>query len=249
LNLNMREITTDYGRLLIGEKLELFAAAARLAEAHKATCKSPNFTWAFTGGSTPGAWYNWCAENHVLSAETLATTHFTVSDERCVLLSSNDSNFGNAERLLLAPKAVPVEHRHPWVVAYEPEAAAEAYRRTMQLLNPPGRAYDVCFLGMGDDAHTASFFPGSKLLVNDGSIFYAAVNTPQKGWRLTITPTGLQACGLIVVMTLGVGKAAALKRVLEGDDALLDAPSKILKTCADRVVWLVDEAAASELSA
>ncbi len=243
----MREKNTDYGRLLIGEKLELFAEAARLAEAHKASCGSPNFTWAFTGGSTPVAWYKWCSDTRALATETLATTHFTVSDERWVPLSSDESNFGNAERLLLAPQGVPVEHRHPWVVAYEPAEAAEAYRRTMQLLNLPGRAYDVCFLGMGDDAHTASFFPGSELLVHDGSVFYAAVNTPQKGWRLTITPSGLQACGLIVVMALGAGKAAALKRVLEGDDALLEAPSKILKTCADRVVWLVDEAAAGEL--
>ena len=245
----MTEKQTEYGRLLIGEKLELFAEAARLAEAHKAASESANFTWAFTGGSTPVAWYQWCADTGALSVETLATTHFTVSDERCVPLSSDESNFGTAERLLLAPKGVPVEHRHPWVVAYEPAAGAEAYRRTMQLLNPVGRAYDVCFLGMGDDAHTASFFPGSELLTADGGVFFAAVVTPQKGWRLTITPHGLRACGLIVVMTLGGGKAAALKRVLEGDDALLDAPSKILRTCADRVVWLVDDAAASELTA
>lgn len=244
----MIEKSTAYGRLMVGEKLELFAEAARLAEAHRAASGSINFTWAFTGGSTPVSWYQWCADTDALSAETLAQTHFTVSDERCVSLSSDESNFGNAERLLLAPKSVPVDHRHPWVVAYEPEAAAEAYRRTMQLLNPVGRAYDVCFLGMGDDAHTASFFPGSKLLEKDGGVFFAAVDTPQKGWRLTITPTGLQACGLIVVMTMGAGKAAALKRVFEGNDSVADAPAKILKTCADRVVWLVDEAAAGELT-
>ncbi len=245
----MTEKQTDYGRLLIGEKMELFAEAVRLTVAHKAAQDHAGFTWAFTGGSTPQAWYDWAAATDAIPAEVMATAHFTVSDERCVPLTSEESNFGNAERKLLAPKSVPVEHRHPWVVAFEPAQAAEAYRRTMQLLNPPGRAYDVCFLGMGDDAHTASFFPGSELLVDDGGELYAAVNTPQKGWRLTITPTGLQACGLIVIMTLGAGKAAALKRVLEGDDALLDAPSKILRTCADRVVWLVDQAAASALSA
>lgn len=244
----MIEKQTDYGRLLIGEKMALFAEAVRLATEHHAASDSANFTWAFTGGSTPQAWYEWAASIDAIPAEVLANTHFTVSDERCVPLTSDESNFGNAERKLLAPKGVAVDHRHPWVVDYEPEAAAEAYRQTMLLLNAPGKAYDVCFLGMGDDAHTASFFPGSTLLENDGGQLYAAVNTPQKGWRLTITPTGLQACGLIVVMTLGAGKAAALKRVLESDDALLDAPSKILKTCADRVVWLVDPAAASELS-
>ena len=244
----MTEKQTDYGRLIVGEKLDLFAEAVRLAVAHKAQSRSANFTWAFTGGSTPQAWYEWAATTDAIPTEVMATTHFTVSDERCVLLSSDESNFGNAERQLLAPKSVPVDHRHPWVVAYEPRQAAEAYRRTMQLLNPPGKAYDVCFLGMGDDAHTASFFPGSTLLENDHELFFAAIDTPQKGWRLTITPTGLRACGLIVVMTLGASKAAALKRVLEGDDALLDAPSKILKTCAEKVVWLVDPEAGSALS-
>lgn len=229
--------------------MELFAEAGRLAVAAQAASPSANFTWAFTGGSTPQAWYSWAQETGAIPAEMMAQTHFTVSDERCVLLSSDESNFGNAERKLLAPSGVPVEHRHPWVVAYEPKPAAEAYRRTMQLLNPPGRAYDVCFLGMGDDAHTASFFPGSKLLEADGGLFFDAIDTPQKGWRLTITPSGLQACGLIVVMTLGAGKAAALKRVIEGEDALGDAPAKILRTCAARTVWLVDAAAAAELSA
>lgn len=244
----MTERSTPYGRLIVGEKLELFAEAVRLASAHHAASQSANFTWAFTGGSTPQAWYTWALENDAIPSDVLMNTHFTVSDERCVPLTSEDSNFGNAERKLLAPAEVPVEHRHPWVVAYEPEAAAEAYRRTMQLLNPPGEAYDVCFLGMGDDAHTASFFPGSPLLESDGGVFYAAVDTPQKGWRLTVTPTGLQHSGLVVVMALGAGKAAALKRVLEGDDALLDAPAKILRTCAEKTVWLVDEAAAAELS-
>jgi len=239
--------STDYGRLIVGTKLELFAEAVRLAAAAHQSSQSANFTWAFTGGSTPQAWYTWALESDAIPSEVLLNTHFTVSDERCVPLSSEESNFGNAERKLLAPAEVPVEHRHPWVVAYEPAAAAAAYRRTMQLLNPPGKAYDVCFLGMGDDAHTASFFPGSPLLEADGGVFFSAVDTPQKGWRLTVTPTGLQQSGLIVVMALGAGKAAALQRVLEGNDALLDAPAKILRTCADKTVWLVDEAAAAEL--
>ncbi|MCF3649436.1 6-phosphogluconolactonase [Synoicihabitans lomoniglobus] len=244
----MTEKQTDYGRFVVGEKMELFAEAVKLAVAAKAASTSDQFTWAFTGGSTPQAWYTWAAETGAIPADVMATTHFTVSDERCVPLSSDENNFGNAERKLLAPLGVPVEHRHPWPVAMDPVPAAAAYRETMALINGPQKAYDVCFLGMGDDAHTASFFPGSALLEDDGGELFAAIDTPQKGWRLTITPTGLRTCQLIVVMALGAGKAAALKRVFQGDDSLLDAPSKILETCGDRVVWLVDEAAAAELS-
>ena len=244
----MTERQTDYGLLRVGEKLELFAEAVRVAEATRQASDSANFTWAFTGGSTPQAWYQWAADTGALTEALRDHAHFTVSDERCVPLTSDQSNFGHADRTLLAPLGVPVEHRHPWGVAHEPGQAAAAYRRTMQQLQPSGRAYDVCFLGMGDDAHTASFFPGSPLLSADGGAFYAAIETPQKGWRLTVTPSGLRACGTVVVMALGAGKAAALKRVMESEEPLADVPAKVLKTCAERVVWLVDEAAASELS-
>ncbi len=243
----MTEQTTDYGRLFVGSKEQIFSKAAALAvEAHAGT-KSKHFTWAFTGGSTPQDWYKWVASAKVLPSGVIATTHFTVSDERHVPLNSDQSNFGNAERLLLSPLDVPAEHRHPWVVAYEPPQAAEAYRRTMMILAGPGKGYDVCFLGMGDDAHTASFFPGSPLLEDDGNLPFAAIDVPGKGWRLTITPAGLRSCGLIVVMTLGAGKAEALRRVMRGPFDPTQAPAQILATCSDRVVWLVDEAAASQL--
>jgi len=243
----MTERITDYGRFFVGTKEQIFEKAAALAiEAHAKT-KSKNFTWAFTGGSTPQDWYRWVAATKPLPASLLANTHFTVSDERHVPLNSDQSNFGNAERLLMEPLGVSAEHRHPWVVAYEPLAAAEAYRRTMMILAGPGKGYDVCFLGMGDDSHTASFFPGSPLLEDDGNLPFAALDVPGKGWRLTITPAGLRACELIVVMALGAGKAEALRRVLHDPFDPIKVPAQILQTCSDRVVWLVDEAAASRM--
>ena len=243
----MNEHSTDYGRIIVGTRDQVFEKAAALAVAEHAAKKSRNFTWAFTGGSTPQDWYRWAASTKALPAELLANTHFTVSDERHVLLDSDQSNFGNAERLLLEPLSVPVEHRHPWMVAYEPLAAAEAYRRTLMILAGPGKGYDVCFLGLGDDAHTASFFPGSSLLEDDGNLPFAAVEVPGKGWRLTITPAGLRACGLIVVTVLGTGKAEAMRRVLHDPFDPFKTPAQILQTCADRVVWLVDEAAAARM--
>lgn len=243
----MTEHNTDYGRLLVGSKEQIYAKAAELAAAARARSKAGNFTWAFTGGSTPQDWYRWAASSKALSADLLATTHFTVSDERCVPLASDQSNFGNAARLLLDPFGVPAAHRHPWPVELSPLDAAAEYRRAMAALIGPGKGYDVCFLGMGDDAHTASFFPGSPLLEDDGNMTFAALDTGAKGWRLTITPAGLRACGLIVVMTLGAGKADALRRVMKDPLEPAKAPSQILQTCSDRVVWLVDEAAAAEL--
>lgn len=243
----MREISSDYGRVVVGTKDELFAQAVALTEAQRLLSRPGRFLWALTGGSTPAAFYQWCVTTRALPEALVRETHFTVSDERHVLLDSAESNFGNAERALFAPLAVEDERRHPWMVAWPVAEAAEAYRKTMLILAGPGRGYDVCFLGMGDDCHTASLFPGTPLLHDDGGLLFGGQEVPGKGWRLTITPTGLLACGLVVVMALGAGKADALHRVMRGPSDPLIVPSQILKTCAGRVVWLVDEAAAARL--
>lgn len=243
----MNERTTDYGRLIVGAKPELFQKALDLGLSARAASNHDRFIWALTGGGTPKEWYAWAVAAKRLPAADAAQIEWTVSDERHVLLDSPESNFGNAERQLLEPLAVPTDRRHPWMVAWPVAEAAEAYRRTMLILAGPERAYDVCFLGMGDDCHTASLFPGTPLLGDDGGLPFGGQEVPGKGWRLTITPTGLRRCGLIVVMTLGAGKADALHRVFRGPHDPVNVPSQILKTCADRVVWLVDEAAAARL--
>jgi 6-phosphogluconolactonase len=255
----MTEKTTDYGRLCVGEKEELFARAVALTVAQQARTTSKNFTLALTGGLTPLEWYDWCVRTHAFPPALLAATHFTVSDERHVPLGSEESNFGHAARSLLDPLRVSSEQRHPWPVRLTPSVAAEAYRRAWAVLAGPGRAYDVCFLGLGYDAHTASIFPGSPLLSgfakaaskkpassSAGLELFVALDT-SKGKRLTITPAGLPACDLIIMMTQGVEKAVAMKRVFLGPYDPPNTPAQILKTCADRVVWLVDKTAAKDL--
>ena len=242
----MTETITDYGRVIIGKRDDLFAKVVAIAAAEKAKSQSRHFTWALSGGQTPQEWCRWAVQRRALTPELIAETHFTVSDERLVTLDHEQSNFGSAERLLLEPLAVPRDHRHPWVVAYEAREAAEAYRRTWLILAGPGRAYDVCMLGLGEDAHTASFFPGSPLFEDDGGLAFAAVDAGTKGWRLTITPTGLRLCRSIIVMVLGASKAAALRRVMHGNESWSDVPAKILSTAPDRVTWLVDSDAAAK---
>ena len=246
----MTETLTDYGWLIVGEKEKLFAHAAErvaLAATDLAEAGGRPLLCAFSGGSTPQDWYRWCVQTGALPAAVTATAQFTVSDERCVPLADDQSNFGHADRLLLEPLGVPAAHRQPWLVALPAAEAAAAYAQTVARLAGPGRAFDVCFLGLGDDSHTASLFPGSPLLRDDGGQLFAAVEAPGKGWRLTITPAGLRACGQIVVMAVGAGKARALQRVLRGPADPANVPAQILRTCADRVVWLVDAAAAAEL--
>ncbi len=243
----MTEHTTLYGKLVVDRRDALFARAVTLLSAEQEKKRSGAFTVALSGGSTPKDWFQWVVGQRAFSPSLIGKTHFTVSDERMVPLESPESNFGNAERLLFNPLNVPAAHRHPWPVDQPPREAGEAYAETLSKLSGAKESYSVCMLGMGDDAHTASFFPGSPLLEDDGGVDFTAIETATKGWRLTITPRGLRTCGLILVMALGKAKAPALKRVMVGEEEWSAVPAKILSTASDRVVWLVDDDAASQL--
>lgn len=246
----MKELSSSYGRVFIGPKEDCFRTAVFLAEGQRGqSVGRKHFTWALTGGGTPQEWYRWCVTKEALSPATLATAHWFVSDERYVRIDSHESNFGNADRLLLRPLGIPADRKHPWSTNIAPGMAAVEFGRVNAPWFGRDRTFDVCFLGMGDDGHTASLFPGSPLLRDDGGSYFAAVDVPEKGWRLTITPSGLKRAGLVVVMVLGAAKAETLHRVLAGDFDPKQRPAQILKAHAHNVVWLVDEEAAAKFLA
>lgn len=243
----MKSYETEYGTLKIGSKEELLQEALDLACSHFETLEKEHVSWALTGGSTPKDFYKWIVANEALPVDVMDRVVWTTSDERMVPVESEENNFGNADRLMLAPLEVIDDSKCPWPTELEPKAAVEAYSKSWDAAVGKGEAYDVCFVGMGDDCHTLSLFPGSPLVSAPVEERFAAVDVPGKGWRLTLTPAGLEKCGRVVLMTLGAGKAKALKDVLQGDYDPVNKPSQSLKAVADRAFWLVDEAAAAEL--
>jgi len=244
----MKSYETEYGALIVASKEALFEHAMQIAESHFAGIDRPQVSWALTGGSTPKDFYRWLVAENRLSVELLDRILWTTSDERTVPLESEESNFGNADRLLLGPLRTIQDHKLPWPTQLQPRSAATAYAESWHRLSGGEQGYDLCFVGMGDDCHTLSLFPGSPLLESPLERSFAAVEVPGKGWRLTLTRSGLGRCGKVVLTTLGAGKAEALQAVLEGDFDPVRKPSQILRSVADRAVWLVDEAAAARLS-
>ncbi|MFT3830184.1 MAG: 6-phosphogluconolactonase [Opitutaceae bacterium] len=242
----MKTFSTDFGAVRVGASEALFGELVRLGTEAWRTSAGGRFSWALTGGSTPKAWYRWAVAQHALPAELVAETEWFVSDERCVPLISDESNFGNAARLLLDPFGVPVKRRHPWPVELAPSAAGVAFAATSDAVCGVARGFSLCVLGLGDDAHTASLFPGSPLLGTAVAARFAAVEVPGKGWRLTLTPAGLATCERIVVHATGAGKATAVRRIFGGAEPESAVPAKVLRSVAARTTWLLDEAAVAE---
>lgn len=246
----MKSVQSPYGEVYVGPKTSLYEVFTQLI---KKTVASTNYPpgVALSGGSSPKAYFKWLAEHTDLLPELKQDIVFTVSDERYVPAESDESNYGNALRLFFETMGVDVDNRFPWDTGRSPEDAADWYGKLWELSFGPDSTYDLCMLGMGDDCHTASLFPGSPLLMGDWSrgANFAAVDVPEKGMRLTITPRGLSRCGKIVIMVTGSSKADALHRVFhEGPHTITEVPISLLCQFSERVIWLIDDEAASRLS-
>lgn len=239
----MREIQTDYGKIYILNRDQIFERKVQILEEICAK-KSGIVTVGLTGGSTPKEFYKWVVANDRLKPDLLEKIIWMASDERYVPLENEESNFGNADRLMLSQLGVSEDKKHPWMVDFTAQEAAEDYNNYFA----EGKCFDLCILGMGDDCHMASIFPGSPLIDMDLSDNFVAIEVLGKGARLTITPVGLRRSGQILMIVTGKGKSQALKKVLEGNLDLNKKPAQLNRLWSQQVIWLVDDEAASELS-
>jgi 6-phosphogluconolactonase len=239
----MPDIVTPAGTVRVLTREEAFT---ELAARINALAARGTASVGLSGGSTPKSFYTWAVQTKALSAAAIERIDWHVSDERCVPLTSDDSNFGHAIRGMLDALGVPAARRFPWPVELAPAAAAAAYDAAWTQYSPT-KAFDLCILGLGDDAHIASLWPKCPLIGQKVAPRFTATEWPGRGWRLTITEAGLAQCAAIVVLVSGAAKAAALGSIVNDplDPTLF--PGQVLRTHASRVTWLADQEAASLL--
>jgi len=219
---------------------DLATALADLVE-DRAAASPGTFTLGLAGGNTPQAGYARLAGRPIEWERVV----LWLGDERWVPETHPDSNTAMVRRILAG--AVPARFLAPHYTPGDPERAAAEYEdRLLGLFagSDGAPAPDVVLLGLGDDGHTASLFPGTAAL-EERSRRYVANWVPAKDtWRLTATMPLLWAATELVFVVAGVAKAATIAAVVE-DEAPL--PSRAVAAGAGAVTWLLDEAAASRL--
>ena len=221
-----------------------FVAAALDAIQQRGT-----FRVALSGGSTPKQVYPLLLEPQRRDAVDWGSVQFFWGDERAVPPDHPESNFGVAYGTLISqlPGVRPDRiHRMP-AEAEDLAAAALSYESELRLTfgargdEPP--AFDLIWLGMGPDGHTASLFPGSPALDETRRWVVAAWAPVQEAWRMTLTFPVLRAARQTLFVVTGADKAEALERVRSGDEELPAA-----RVAGDSVDWLVDAAAAARVA-
>ena len=239
----MSDIATSAGTVRVLTREESFAELAR--RINDLAARGPASV-GLSGGSTPKAFYAWVVRTGALTAEAIDRIDWHVSDERCVPVASDDSNFGHAIRGMLDALGVPAARRFSWPVELAPDEAAAAYEAAWTKRSPT-KAFDLCVLGLGDDSHIASLWPQCPLIGQQTGPRFVATEWPGRGWRLTITEVGLAQCGSIVVLVGGAGKASALREIACGTFEPKLHPGQVLRALATRVTWLADQEAAAQL--
>jgi 6-phosphogluconolactonase len=150
---------------------------------------------------------------------------------------------------MLARVPVPREQVHRMRGEDEPLRAARMYEKILEERfdeNPP--RFDLILLGMGEDGHTASLFPGSTALDDAEHLVAAPFVEKLKAHRLTLTFPLINEASSIIFLVAGENKAETLHAVLEGEIRGQEYPAQLVSPSRGELVWLVDEAAAGRLS-
>lgn len=200
------------------------------------------FSLGLAGGSTPEGTYRLLAGAGVNWERVDAW----LSDERWVPHDHPDSNGKMAADLFLDGTDARF-YRPRWAPWLEAADSAAHYEATLRSIHPDGRA-ELILLGLGDDGHTASLFPGTAALDAEDRRWYVANHVPKLDTeRLTATYSFLRQAHRIFFLVSGESKAAALRQVLEPSQGERTLPASGVMGGEAQVTWLVDDAAASRL--
>jgi 6-phosphogluconolactonase len=214
----------------------------RLAESavHERGC----FSVALSGGNTPRSVYWLLAEEH--KNLPWNRIHIFFGDERHVPPEHPDSNFRMASESLLSKVPIPAQNVHRIHAELEAEAAAQEYEQQVRdffdLTNHDWPRFDLVFLGLGDDGHTASLFPGSAALSETSRRVAANWVEKFQGFRLTFTFPVLNHAAEVVFLVSGEGKAEILTEVLKPTPKKY--PAQFVQPEVGRLLWLADQDAA-----
>lgn len=242
----------DRGQIAVvsdGMELALAAASAVLGLMTNAVQARGVGTIALSGGSTPKTMGMLFHGEPFHSAMPWGSLQIFWGDERWVPLNDPESNAGEAKRGYLDEMPIPAANIHPWPTSGDPDNAAGIYADTIRA-NVPGQPlpiFDLILLGMGDDGHTASLFPGTSALSITDRI--TAPNPVEKlnTTRLTFTAPLINAARSVIFLAGSAGKAERLHEVLDGPLETDRLPSQLIRPTSGELRWIIDEAAAANL--
>jgi 6-phosphogluconolactonase len=226
---------------------EFFDRAGKAIEGHG------RFNVVLSGGNTPLCLYGLLALRAAVEAISWDRVHFFWGDERDVPPDDPRSNYRAAREALLSRLSIAAGniHRIPAGVG-APEESARDYeqeiRRFFALRPEAVPRFDLVFLGLGADGHTASLFPDSAAIQERRHLVVANYVEKLASWRITLTAPVFNRAACVIFLVEGAEKADALRRVLEGGGDPAQPPARLIHPEQGELLWFVDRKAARLLN-
>ena len=206
-----------------------------------------SFTFVLSGGSTPKLLYSILAESPYKESMPWGDIVFFWGDERAVPFEDSRNNAKMCYEELLDKVPVRKENIHIMETSVSPDESASRYDDVLrQHFSNSETTFDFVLLGMGDDGHTLSLFPGTDVIHEKNAWATSFFLPAQDMHRITLTAPVVNQAACVAFLATGAGKAETLKEVLEGEENIDLYPSQIIKP-KGKLLWFVDEPAASLL--
>lgn len=222
------------------------AADRIVVAAAEAIVLKESFSLALAGGSTPKVLYELLGSEPYKSKIDWIHTEIFFGDERGVPPDHPDSNYAMARRTLLSAVPIPGDNVYRMKGELDAPEAAKAYGLMLKEKFGDG-GVDLALLGLGDDAHTASLFPGSPAISEREHRVvgqFVQNSTTGPSWRITMTAPFLNRSRAVLFMVAGENKSEAVRQVLEGPYEPERYPAQLIDSDKTRVIWLLDPGAA-----
>jgi len=207
------------------------------------------FTIGLSGGKTPIMFYQKLAEWE--SKSSWKRTHAFLVDERFVSFEDKESNYRMLRETLFGKIPIPQENIHPIPTGKTSlETSAREYeedlRRFFKVSKGQYPTFNLILLGIGEDGHTASLFPGSKALSECGHLTAAVVLDEMRHDRISLTLPVINHAEHVIFFVRGANKAPVLKKIIAGDDPSL--PAAMVRPRSGNLLFVIDREASSQLS-
>ena len=210
--------------------------------------RQDRFVIALSGGNTPRKLFQLLASGHYKEQISWEQLHFFWGDERFVAFTDERNNAKMAFEELLDHVPVVKENVHVIRTDIDPGESAIAYEKLLHTyFDNHSHSFDLVLLGLGDNAHTLSLFPGYDVVREHQKWVAAYYLKEQKNYRITLTPPIVNQAARVAFLVSGGDKAAAVYHIIAGEHDPDLYPGQIIQPFNGELFWFCDEAAAADL--
>jgi 6-phosphogluconolactonase len=208
------------------------------------------FVVALSGGNTPKALYELLAKSPYREQMPWTQTFFFWGDERCVPETDKQNNSFMTRQALLNKIEIPENNIYPVQTGLAPHLAAMAYEQTIRdFFEQSFPVFDLMLLGLGENGHTASLFPGTAAIHEEMHLVTEVFVEELKMFRITLTIPVINNSANIVFLVSGQSKAEVVQKVINTGYNENHLPAQLIRAVKGRLYWFLDRQAASKLSA